>query len=82
MTKKQAYDLKKDIESNIQDSDYTEDLYITIRGIGTKVIKSCTYLDVDGWIFIWTQCESYVFKAKDLGDFLIIPKSDLSLNLC
>jgi hypothetical protein len=75
MTRKQAEKLKLDLEKSIKPIDYVEDLYISINGIGSKIFRKCVYLDADGWIFIWTAEESYMFRKKDLGDAVIIPTS-------
>ena len=76
MTVKQANNLKADIERSITEEDFTDDLYISIKGIGTKTFKGCTYHDTDGWIFIWTKDESFLLDKSELGDFVAIPLSE------
>jgi len=75
MTKKQAESLKKDLEQSITLDDYIEDLYISINGVGSKVFKNCVYLEAEGWIFIWTQDDSFMVRRKDIGDCVIAPAS-------
>ena len=75
MTRKQAECLKKDLEKSITLEDYIEDLYISIKGIGSKVFKNCVYLEAEGWIFIWTKEESYILRKKDIGECVIAPAS-------
>lgn len=75
MTRKQAERLKEDLEKSITLDDYVEDLYISIKDIGSKVFRNCVYLEVEGWIFIWTHEESYVVLKKDIGECVIAPAS-------
>ncbi len=75
MTKKQAERLKEDLEKSITLDDYVEDLYISIKDIGSKVFRNCVYLEAEGWIFIWTHEESYVVRKKDIGECVIAPAS-------
>lgn len=75
MTRRQAERLKEDLEKSITLDDYIEDLYISIKDIGSKVFRNCVYLEVEGWLFIWTKDESYMVRKKDIGDCLIAPAS-------
>jgi len=75
MTKKQAEHLKEDLEKSITLDDYVEDLYVSINGVGSKVFKNCVYLEVEGWLFIWTHEDSYMVRRKDIGDCVIAPAS-------
>jgi hypothetical protein len=75
MTKKQAELLKQDLEKSITLDDYVEDLYISIKDIGSKVFKNCVYLEAEGWLFIWTYEESYLVRKKDIGECIIAPAS-------
>jgi len=73
MTLKQATNLKEDIGKNIRPFDYCEDVYLSIKGIGNKSFRNCTYLESEGWLFIWTESESFIINTNDIGDFIFIP---------
>jgi hypothetical protein len=75
MTRKQAELLKIDLEKSITPEDYIEDLYVSINGVGAKIYRKCVYLDAEGWLFIWTADESYIFSKKDLKDTVVVPAS-------
>ena len=75
MTHRQAELLKMDLEKSITPEDYTEDLYVSINGVGSKIYRDCVYLDAEGWLFIWTMTESYMFSKKDLKDTVVVPAS-------
>lgn len=81
MTRKQADRLQMDIGKSISPEDFIEDIYISIKGVGTKTFRKCVYHEVDNWIFIWTEDDSYIFNKKDLGDCVIIPLSASTFTL-
>lgn len=76
MTLEQATNLKEDIEVTLTDRDYNDDLYISIRGVGTQTFKACAYHFAEEWLFIWTKKETFMLNKADLGDFVAIPLSD------
>lgn len=82
MTRSQALKLKDDIGKTIEDADFCDEVYLSIKGVGAKVFKDCNLYEIEGWIFIWTREESFAFCRKDIGDFLMLenPKS-FSTNL-
>jgi hypothetical protein len=82
MTRKQAENLKADLEKTITLDDYVEDLYISINGVGSKVFKNCVYLEAEGWLFIWTYEESYMIRRKDIGECVIAPASFYTIFNC
>jgi len=76
MTLKQATNLQKDIGKSIEPDDYIDDIYLSIKDVGSKVFKECTHHRVDDWVFIWTKTESFLINRKDVGDFVMVPKSE------
>lgn len=73
MTRNQAQRLMEDIGKSLTKADYSEDIYLSIRDIGTKVFKKCAYHEVDGYTFIWTEKEQYLISRKEIGDYVVIP---------
>lgn len=63
----------EDIGKSLTKADYSEDIYLSIRDIGTKVFKKCAYHEVDGYTFIWTEKEQYLISRKEIGDYVVIP---------
>jgi hypothetical protein len=72
MTSKQAIQLQKDWGQHLTEEDYHETLYVSIKGVGAKTFKSCSYHEQDDYIFIWTRDESFLIDRKELGDFVIV----------
>lgn len=72
MTNKQALQLQKDWGENLTDEDFHETLYLSIKGIGAKTFKSCSYHEHDNYVFIWTKDESFLIDKKELGDFVMV----------
>lgn len=72
MTRKQATQLMKDWGKNLLPEDFCETLYISIKGIGAKTFKSCSYHEQDNYIFIWTKQDKFLVNKKELGDFVAI----------
>lgn len=72
MTNKQALQLQKDWGENLDENDFHETLYVSIKGVGAKTFKSCSYHEQDNYIFIWTKDESFLINRKELGDFVIV----------
>lgn len=75
MTKKQAENFCFDVAKNLNDEDFSETLYISIKNKGTKVFRNCKHDRIDGWIFFWSREETYFVKEKDIGDFVIVEKN-------
>jgi len=72
MTRSQALRLQEDWGSNITPEDFHETLYLSIKGIGSKIFKNCCYHEQDNYMFIWTKEESFLLDKKDLGDFVAV----------
>lgn len=72
MTNKQALQLQKDWGENLTDEDFHETLYLSIKGIGAKTFKFCSYHEHDNYVFIWTKDESFLIDKKELGDFVMV----------
>ena len=82
MRKSQAHRLMKDLEKNLIDEDYCEDIYISTKSAGTKSFRNCSYFEVDNYIFIWTKEQSLLISSKEVGDYIIIPhKKDNIITL-
>lgn len=75
MTRTQAQRLMIDLGKNLVHDDYCEDLYISIKNIGTKTFKNCAYFECEVYTFIWTHQESFFISKKNMNDFVLIPKS-------
>ena len=81
MTEKQAHLLLEDWSCAIQEKDFCENIYVSIKNVGTKVFKKCCYHDVENYIFIWTREDTFLIDKKELGDFVIIPQNSKSFLL-
>lgn len=79
MTKAQAQRLMDDLGENLIPEDYCEDLYISIKNVGTKTFKQCSYYECEGYAFIWTLTDKFLISKKEIGDFVLIPKNKESL---
>jgi len=73
MNRKQAEHLLTDLRKSLQPRDYCEDVYLSIKGAGSKSFKSCSYFDAENWLFIWTPDDSFVFDKREIGDFVFVP---------
>jgi hypothetical protein len=73
MTTIEANNLKLDIEKEISEEDYCDDLYLSINGVGTKTFRQSVVHRAENWIFIWTKDESFVINEDEIGDFVLIP---------
>lgn len=73
MTRNQAQRLMQDIEKSLTQEDFCEDIYLSIKDVGTKTFKRCAYHEIDGYTFIWTEQERYLISRKEIGDHVIIP---------
>lgn len=73
MTRKQAENMMEDLGKNLTDRDYIENIYLSIKGVGTEVFKKCAYFEVDGYTFIWTKDGSFLISRKEMGDYVVIP---------
>ncbi len=76
MNRKQAEALRIDLGKSLTLRDYTEDVYLNIKGVGSKTYKSAAYFESENWLFIWTLTESVVLNRKDVGDFVFVPNKD------
>lgn len=72
MTQKQAYRFLDDVKRDLDQDDCVQTVYLSIKGIGTKVFRNASYQFLDGWLFIVTTTESFCVKKCDLGDFICI----------
>jgi hypothetical protein len=81
MTRKQAQNFSEDIKSELGDEDYYDDIYLSIKNVGTKMFKKCCYDQIDGWLFIWTQSDTFVAKESEIGDFVIVDSAHSALSL-
>jgi len=81
MTKKQAENLLADIGKSLTPQDYCEDIYLSIKDVGSKSIKSCSYFETETWVFIWTTSDSFVFDKRDIGDFIFVPSNESSITI-
>jgi hypothetical protein len=82
MTRKQAQNLMEDLGKNLTPSDFSESVYLSIKGVGTKTFRKCAYYEVDGFTFIWTKEDTYIISKEELGEFVIIPiESSLPMAL-
>lgn len=73
MTRNQAQRLMEDIEKSLTTEDFSEDIYLSIKDVGTKTFKKCAYHEVDGYTFIWTETERYLISKQEIGEYVIIP---------
>lgn len=73
MTRKQAERLMEDISQELTVLDFCEDIYLSIKDVGSKVFKKCAYHEAEGYTFIWTENEKYLISKKEIGDHVIIP---------
>ena len=76
MNLSQANNLQKDISKDISECDFVNDIYLTVKGIGTKVFRDCAFHETDDWIFIWTTSESFLINRKKIGDHVLVQKSE------
>jgi hypothetical protein len=72
MNSKEAKNFSEDIAKELNDFSYIDSVYISVKGVGTKVFKRCKCDQIDGWLFVWTPTESFYTLETDLGDFIII----------
>lgn len=73
MTRNQAQRLMEDIEKSLTKKNFCEDIYLSIKNVGTKTFKNCAYYEIEGFTFIWTEKERYLISKKEIGDYVIIP---------
>jgi hypothetical protein len=81
MTRKQAQLLLDDWTYAIEEKDLCENIYVSIKSVGTKVFKKCCYHETENYIFIWTKEDKFLINKKELGDFVIIPQNSKSFLL-
>jgi hypothetical protein len=76
MNRKQAENLLVDLRKNLQPRDYCEDVYLSLRGVGSKKFKSCAYFETETWLFIWTPDDSFVINKTEVGDLVFVPTKE------
>jgi len=81
MNRKQAENLLVDLRKSLEPRDYCEDVYLSIRGVGSKSFKSCAYFDSEHWLFLWTPDDSFVFDKREVGDFVFVPAKEGIVNI-
>ena len=81
MNRKQAGNLLVDLRKALQPRDYCEDVYLSLKGKGSKVFKSCSYFDTEKWLFIWTPDDSFVFEKCQIGDFVFVSSKESVINV-
>lgn len=74
MTLKQAQRLLDDLSHDIIKRDLVQNIYVSIKDIGTRVFKNCCYHEIENYIFVWTINDKFLINKKDLGDLVIIPQ--------
>lgn len=79
MNAQAAQHFLQDIRPNIEPTDYATGIYLSIRGVGTKTFHNATHQIVEGWLFIWTEDDSFCIRLKDLGDFILADTSDMPI---
>lgn len=62
-----------DLRSQFSDSDYVDDVYVSIKNIGNKVFRKCAYFDNEDYILIWTRDDDFVIDKSEMGDCVVIP---------
>jgi len=67
-----------DLGKTLESQDYSENIYVSINGVGTKILRNCAYHDADNYIFIWSEQEEYFLNKKEVGDFVIVPYNHIS----
>jgi hypothetical protein len=73
MTTAAAKRLMTDLEKNLSDKDYVENICISVDGVCTDLYENCSYFQAEGFTFIWTKEKSYMLNSKTVGRFTIIP---------
>lgn len=81
MNRKQAENLLVDLRKSMELRDYCEDVYLSIRGVGTKTFKSCAYFETETWLFLWTIDDSFVLDKRDVGDLVFVPSKEALINV-
>lgn len=81
MTRVQAQRLMEDIGKSLTSLDYSEDVYLSIKGVGSKTFKKCAYHEVENYTFIWTRSEKFLINRKDIAAHVIIPHDAAMLPL-
>lgn len=72
MTPKQANLFLSDIQSELIPTDYCQNIYVSIRDIGTRSFVNAHCQSIDGWLFICTKTESFCVQEKNLGDYVCV----------
>ena len=72
MNSRDAQRFSDDIRKELDENSFVDNIYMSVKHVGTKVFRNCKCDQIDGWIFIWTQTETYTVKESDMGDFVII----------
>lgn len=64
--------LMEDLGKNLTQSDYIENICISISGISNDVYKDCAYFQTDGYTFIWTKEKAFIIEDKKIGKYVIL----------
>lgn len=81
MTRGQAQRLMEDIGKSLTSLDYSEDVYLSIKGVGSKRFKECAYHVAENYTFIWTRDEKFLINKKDIAEHVIIPHDTAMLPI-
>ncbi len=63
----------EDLGKQLSPQDYSENIYVSIKNVGTKVFRQCAFHEADGYTFIWTKKETFIISRKEVGDFVVVP---------
>lgn len=79
MTHEIANHFLLDTRRDIRDTDLNgQNVYLSIKGIGTKVFHDATSQIIDGWLFIWSREETFCVSMEEVGDLVCINVDDNS----
>ena len=73
MTRAEAINLMEDLGKNLSLRDYVDNIYISIKDVGTRVFRNCAYFEAEEYTFIWTHQESFLMDKNEMGDFVVVP---------
>lgn len=63
----------EDWGKNLIPQDFCETLYLSIKGVGAKTFKSCSFHQEENYLFIWTKTDSFLINRREVGDFIAVP---------
>lgn len=58
---------------NLTSQDFCDTLYLSIKNVGTKTFRSCSFHQEDDYLFIWTKNENFLLNRREIGDFIAAP---------